>query len=412
MRQFFKLRDYQQSAVNNGLEILKQRGILIINFEVRTGKTHIALNIANNYKNVLFVTKKKAISSIEADYETAGHTYNITVINYESLHKVKGEFDLVIADESHGLGAFPKPSKRVKELTKHVAKDLILMTGTLLPESNSQIFYQLYASNRSPFSEYVNFYKWFNVFGTPKIKYTSYGTCKDYSTVDYNKIKNFIEPIMITYTQKEAGFNSNIEERFCNVPIKQSTIDLAERLKKDLVIKGKEEIILADTAVKLMSKLHQLYSGTVKFESGNSTTLDYSKVHYIEEHFQGKKLAIFYKFKEELTALKMFLDITQEIDEFNNSSKHIALQIQSGREGTNLSAADFIIMYNIDFSAVSYWQGRDRMTTKDRVKNVVYWLFSIGGIEEKIYKSVMNKKNYTLQTFKKNYGIKTPNKND
>ena len=155
----FKLRDYQVDISKRGLEILKSNGVFIMNVEVRCGKTHIALSIGKNYNNVLFVTKKKAISSIEADYKTAGHSYNITVINYESLHKVTGYFDLVIADESHGLGAFPKPSKRVKELSKHVAKDLILMTGTLLPESNSQIFHQLFITKRSPFSNYVNFYK-------------------------------------------------------------------------------------------------------------------------------------------------------------------------------------------------------------------------------------------------------------
>jgi hypothetical protein len=47
----FELRDYQQTAVNNGIEILKANGILILNFEVRTGKTHIALAIASDYRN-------------------------------------------------------------------------------------------------------------------------------------------------------------------------------------------------------------------------------------------------------------------------------------------------------------------------------------------------------------------------
>jgi hypothetical protein len=31
----------------------------------------------------------------------------------------------------------------------------------------------------------------------------------------------------------------------------------------------------------------------------------------------------------------------------------------------------------------------------------VYWLFSVGGIEEEIYKAVKNKKDYTLNIFKK-----------
>jgi hypothetical protein len=59
-------------------------------------------------------------------------------------------------------------------------------------------------------------------------------------------------------------------------------------------------------------------------------------------------------------------------------------------------------MYNIDFSAVSYWQARARMQTKDRVDEaIVYWLFFNGGIEEKIYKAVEQKKDFTLTHYKK-----------
>ena len=396
----FELRDYQQEAVNNGAEILAKHHILILNFEVRTGKTHIALDIAKNYNNVLFVTKKKAISSIESDYKAANHQFNIKVINYESLHKVRNDYDLVICDESHCLAAFPKPSKRTKEIKQqYTFSDFIFMTGTLLPESNSQIYHQLFVSSHSPFRKYTNFYKWFNNFGTPKILYTSYGQAKDYSTVDYDKIKKFIDPLLLTYTQKEAGFKSEIKENVLSVKMNPSTYDLANRLKKDLVIEGKDEVILAETGVKLMMKLHQIYSGTVKFESGNNMVLDYSKVDYIKANFKGKKLAIFYKFKAELDAIKSKIDITQDIEEFNNTDKHIALQIVSGREGINLSKANCLIYYNIDFSAVSYWQSRDRLTTINRPINNVYWLFSDGGIERNIYKSVMNKRDYTLQTF-------------
>ena len=397
----FELRSYQKEAVRSGLEILKKTKILIMNFEVRTGKTHISLYIAKEYNNVLFVTKKKAISSIEDDYCNAGHSFNITIINYESLHKINGNYDLVIADESHSLASYPKPSKRAKDLKELVNKDLILMTGTLLPESNAQIYHQLWISNYSPFANYSNFYKFFNEFGTPEVVYTSYGTAKSYKNIEYFKIQKYIEPLKISYTQKEAGFTSKINETILYVDLMPSTYQIIKRLKKDLVIQGKDEVILADTGVKLMQKVHQLSSGSVKFESGNSMVLDYSKADYIYNNFKGKKLAIFYKFKAELEAIKSCLDITQDIEEFNTTDKHIALQIVSGREGVNLSKANCLIYYNIDFSAVSYWQSRDRLTTMDRLENNVYWLFSKGGIEKKIHKAVMNKKDYTLNTFKK-----------
>ena len=154
-----------------------------------------------------------------------------------------------------------------------------------------------------------------------------------------------------------------------------------------------------------MQKLHQVYSGTIIFESKDSVVFDYSKANFIKERFKGQKIGIFYKFQAELKALKdMFGDnLTTDIDEFNNTDKNIALQIVSGREGISLRKAEYLVYYNIDFSATSYWQSRDRMTTKDRLYNKIYWIFSKNGIESKIYKAVNNKKDYTLKHFKRDY---------
>jgi hypothetical protein len=41
------------------------------------------------------------------------------------------------------------------------------------------------------------------------------------------------------------------------------------------------------------------------------------------------------------------------------------------------------------------------MTTKDRLENDVYWVFAEGGIEDSIYKAVLDKKDYTVNHFKK-----------
>jgi len=91
------------------------------------------------------------------------------------------------------------------------------------------------------------------------------------------------------------------------------------------------------------------------------------------------------------------------LEEFNSTNKSIALQIQSGREGISLKNAEALVYYNIDFSSVSYWQSRDRMTTIDRKFNDIYWIFSKGGIEEKIYKIVQEKKDFTLDYFKRTF---------
>ena len=63
------LRDYQIELSEKAVKILRLKNIVYLSMEVRTGKTLTSLNTAKLYgaKNVLFLTKKKAISSIEKD---------------------------------------------------------------------------------------------------------------------------------------------------------------------------------------------------------------------------------------------------------------------------------------------------------------------------------------------------------
>ena len=403
-----ELRNYQKELANKGVTILTIHGIVYLAMEVRTGKTLTALEIAKIYgsKNVLFITKKKAIKSIEKDYKDFGYTFNLTVINNESLHLLHGEYDLLISDEHHRNGAFPKPNK-VTQLIKQKYANLpmIFLSGTPHPESYSQIFHQFWISNNTPFGYYSNFYKWAKDFVIEKKKYLGYANVNDYSQAKMEIIKPIIEKYFIRFTQKEAGFETSVNENILYCDMLDITYNVAKQLKKDKVVQGVFETILADTGVKEMSKLHQIYSGTVKFESGKSAILDHSKGFFIKDKFEGQKIAIFYKFKEEFNLLKEVFGelLTDDLSEFDNSNKNIALQIVSGREGISLAKAKYLVYFNIDFSAVSYWQSRDRLTTMERTANDVYWIFSKGGIESKIYKAVSNKKDFTLSVFKKTY---------
>lgn len=405
-----ELRDYQVENSLKGFEILSKYNLVYLSMQVRTGKTATALEIARLYgaKNILFLTKKKAMSSIQSDYEDFGYAehFSIMIVNDESMHKIVGDFDLVIHDEHHRFGAFPKPGTSTKLFKdKYASKPMIFLSGTPCPESFSQMYHQFWVSIYSPWYGYKNFYKWANDYVNVKQKKINSFMINDYTAGIEYKIMADTSKYMVTFTQEQAGFTSKIEEEVLYVKMKPQTYDITNKLLKDLVVEGKDEVILGDTPAKLLQKIHQLYSGTVKFESGNSMILDTTKAEFIKQRFAGKKIGIFYVFKEELNALRqVFGDmLTTDIDEFDSTEKNIALQIVSGREGISLRNADYLVFYNIQHSAVSYWQARDRMTTMDRLFNKVYWIFSEGGIEEKIYKVVKSKKKYTVNIFKKDY---------
>ena len=289
-----KLRDYQIQLSELACKKLHKLKIAYLCMEVRTGKTLTALNTAQllGSKSVLFLTKKKAIEDVKKDFENFGFTFDLEVCNDESLHKITGDFDLVIHDEHHRFGSFPKPSERTKLFkTKFSHLPMIFLSGTPYPESYSQVYHQFFVSDYSPFIEYKTFYKWSKEFVTVTQKQLGYATVNDYSNANYSKIKPFIEPYLIKYTQERAGFTSKIRETVLFCDMQPSTLNLVKKLKKDLVYESGENVILGDTGVKLMQKLHQIWSGTVKTEDGEGIVFDFSKARFIYEKFKFKKIA-------------------------------------------------------------------------------------------------------------------------
>lgn len=385
--------------------------------QVRTGKTLTALALAEQggYRNVLFVTKKKAIPSIESDREKMAAKMHLTVTNFEQVVKLKPLFDLVIIDEAHSTGAYPKPSKRMRDIKKIAAGiPIIFLSGTPSPESYSQLFHQLHISSFSPFKQYANFYAWARDFVNVKKKRVGAGMMvNDYSEADGDKIWKHIKHLFIRFTQEEAGFVAPVDEIVLEVEMAEDSKRIYRDLEKhklhtrSIPHSGREINATVNSGADLINKLAQISSGTLLFDDvDKGVIIDWSKATFIVSYFQGKKIAIFYRYKSELELLKAFFPNWTDSPELFNASTNLTFlgQIQAAREGVNLSTADALVMYNIDFSSTSYFQARARIQSKERQGSApLYWIFSKHGIERKIYAAVTNKTNFTYSYYRQNY---------
>lgn len=399
-----QLRDYQIELSTRGANILKSKGMVYYNFAPRVGKTLTALQTCQNVnaKNVLFITKIKAFKSIQDDFDLMNYNFNLTIINKESIHKIEHNiFDVIIYDEAHGLfSTYPKPNNFYKIAKKRFSKiPAILLSGTMCVESGSQIYHQFNFSDYSPFKYYTNFYKWAKDYVKVTQKQLGYGLINDYSKCNIIAVNVIIEPYTLKYTQEQSGFVSKVNKYIIDFP--SSNKSLIERLKRDSLIEGKDELIIADSSVKLLQKIHQLENGTIIFESGNNKILNYSKGQFIKKYFEGKKLAIIYNFKNELTLLQdVFKDeCTTDLNEFNNTDKHYLGQQVSSCEGISFSKADALVFYNFGYSGKNFIQAIDRLTLKDRPTNDVYFIFEKGSLTEAIYKTVSKKEKFNIKQF-------------
>ena len=398
------LRDYQIDIANKANELLIKYKIAYLAMQTRTGKTTTALYAAALYGavNVLFVTKKKVITSIQTDYNKMAYPFSITVINYESVHKVKGVFDLIICDEASCIGQFPKPNNRCKTMKQiAVGKPIIYLSATSSPESYSQLYHQFWISSYSPFSQYKNFYRFADDFVTIKKKYLYNREINDYSDCNGAKLFKVTRHLFLTYTQEQAGFKVKVTEKVLRVQLPDSLHKIIKTLNKNKIYVDNGFEIVADTAVKLMQKTHQLCSGTVIDENDYNIVSDY-KAKFIKDNFKGQKLAIFYKFKSEGEMLKnVFPNFSEVAEEFQEGDRDVFLgQFLSAREGIRLDKADAIIFLNIDHAFLSYEQAKNRIASFERKESaILYWLFSDKGIEWRIYNQVNAKKNYTISHF-------------
>jgi hypothetical protein len=407
------LRPYQQAAADKLVGILKARRIAYLRGEVRVGKTLTAMEAIRQLgvERVLILTKKKAIASIEADRDAYGLTDRVTVTNYEQAGKLaKTSWGLVVVDEAHGVGSYPKPSKRWKDIRTMHYSMVLLMSGTPSPESYSQLYHQ-FALGAAPWGDYKNFYRWADRYVVVRQKYVGTGQqVNDYSNARAEDILRDIEPLTVTVTQAQAGFETQIIEKVHKVQMQPRTYRMARRIMKDGVIgrfraDGKAgRTILADTGAKAMSKLRQMYSGTVITEAHGAVIFDRSKAHYIRTTFTGKT-AILYTFNAEGDMLKdMFWGKWTDSPEEFNADPHLVFigQVRASREGVNLSTADDLVFFSVDYAALSMIQGRDRASYLGRDReNRVHWIISAGSIEEKVFKVVSGKESYTEAHFKR-----------
>lgn len=403
------LREDQKITVEKGYAILKRYNLLYLAVEVRCGKTIMSMHIAKmmGWRRVCFITKKMAVSSIKSDYLKFGHEFiNFTITNYEQTPNLFPEYDGFICDEASVLSAYPKPGVYCKATKKLIdKKPVILMSGSPTAESPSQIFHQLWVSYYSPFSIYKNFFAWAKEYVTITKKYFNGFQFNDYSKGKEDKIKEITSHYTVTLSQEEAGFKSHVDEEILWVDIDPKMYQLMNLLKKQKVYQMKNgNHIVADTPVKMQSLFHQVSSGTVITEEDSRHTLDESKAKFIKQKFAGKKIAIFFKFIEEGNLLRKYFPLNTSVPEIFNERDDVTFicQVVSGRMGVNLSSADALVMYNIDFSATTYFQARARMQSQTRTKaSKLYWIFSKNGLEKHVYDAVCRKKNFTNNFFLK-----------
>jgi len=396
-----KLYKHQMEVIEKAKPILEKYKMVYIAAETRTGKTLSAIHLLkDDYKSILVITKKKALSSWLSDIKLS-KVNNFDVTNYEAIHKLThNSYDVIILDESHSIGSYPKPSERAKQI-KELAKDktIVYLSATPSAETFSQIYHQFWVSSFNPFEE-KNFYKWYKNYGLPDQIFVRGIWLMQYKAAIEDKIMSKISHLIVTMTKEKANFDVIVNEKIHQVEVNENYINALNIFYKErvLTINNHYEIV-AESSASALNKLHQLNGGTIKLNDKESIVLSHHKVNYIKSNLGNEnKIVILCNYiKERELLLNSLEGSTDEVDKFKNEDyKYFVGHIKTFSEGVDFSYADTMIIYSLNFSATTYLQSKERLANKKRTKPItVHYLFTKDGIDEYIYKAVSNKMNFT-----------------
>lgn len=389
---------HQIQKSREALEIIKELGICLIQGEPRSGKTLTSILVAEeliDVSRVLVLTKKNAISGFKKFiHNDLRCTYHVT--NYEQVKKLKKEdYDFVILDESHSLGAFPKPSLRTKAI-KELAYDkkVLLLSATPTVESLNAIFHQCFVTKYNPF-DFKNFYAFHKEFGISSSIFISGRELKDYKKSKPELLKE-IDNFRIIISQTEAGINLQAIDELHYIDLDDRTKKMYNHLQKNKIIKFYDvnnEVVelICDSTMKLRTSLHSLEGGTVKMNDKYYEVGNLEKINYIKKHFgDTEDISIMSHFIHERELLKKH---------FKNA---VIYSSNANAEGVDLSHSKYFIIYSSDYSGAKHIQRRERIININGSNTLkVIFLLVKSAISQQVYAATSKKLDFNNAMFKR-----------
>ncbi len=348
----------------------------------------------------------------------------VLVINYEAFWRedfavfaLSRIWDIIVADESHRA---KNPQTRTCKFLAQLGlqgRRRVCLTGTPMPHSPLDVFGQYLFLNRNIFGRYwTSFRARYAVMGG----FTPAGATKPVQVLGYRNIKELNEKFYsIAHRVEKRDVLKHLpavmhERRVTQLGAK--TKKAYRELQRDLItyIGGAE--VTATNVLSKMLRLQQLTSGFVPTDDqdagcGELTRLDSCKgealAEVLEDIPRTEPVVVFCRFRADLDSVAQHARTVgrgscelsgrvKQLDDWRESVHRnvLAVQIQSGGVGIDLTHAWYCVFYSIGFSLGDYEQALARVDRQGQTKPVTYiHLMTENTIDEVVYEALRSRKN-------------------
>ncbi|WP_297420540.1 DEAD/DEAH box helicase [Clostridium sp.] len=410
-----KLFPHQQKA----LEMTKGMNKVAYYLDMGLGKTLIATEKAKELGTniILVVCQKSKLEDWEEHFNEFYPKYKtiiykkqlpeikdntVIIINYdliwrrEAFKKLK-KFTLIL-DESSYIKS--ETSKRTKFILKLRPTNIILLSGTPTGGKYEELYSQIKLlgwkiKKEDYWNQYIKFFM-LDLGGFPKKKVTGY------KNVD--NLKQMLRQYGAVFMKTEDVIElpETIEYK-----IKVNNIYQYKQFKKNRLIEIEGNELVGDTSLTKLLYLRQL--------AGMYNKNKYEKITALLESTEDRMI-IFYNFKYEYQRLKEICEKlkktvsivngdTRDLKNYEQYKNTITLiQYKAGAMGLNLQKTNKIIYFSLPLSSELFEQSKKRTHRLGQQRSCFYYyLITEKSIEEDIFETLKQRKDYTDKLFEEEY---------
>lgn len=398
------------------LEITKGRNRVAYYLDMGLGKTFVAtekMKQLDEKLNVIVCQKSKINDWVEhlktyyGDYEIVKYNtqdlsnFNnktVLVINYDLIwrrpqFKTIKDFTLILDESSYIKN---DQAARTKFIRRLKFKNIILLSGTPVAGKYEELYSQLkllgYTKNKSVyFSTYMVTTR-FRIGGVPIQKITGYK--------NIDRLKRKLRELGAVFMKTEDVFN--LPEQVHNIEKVANTTNY-KKFRKDRLLITKDLELVGDTTLNRLLYSRQLAS------QYNQNKLD--KLTSLLESTENRVI-IFYNFDKELELIRSICKkLKKPVSVVNGKKRDLSnyedcnnsvtlIQYQAGSMGLNLQKANVIIYFSLTLSSELFEQSKKRTHRIGQKQSCFYYyLLTEGSIDEDIYTTLLERKDYTDNLF-------------
>lgn len=403
-------------AIEVALRTKAKRVLVLCPLSVCEGWKGQFNTFAPNYRvtvlNKKTVSVKAATAQRDDRIATAQLAPWVCVVNYESARSkplsdwlMLRRFDLVVIDECHRIKSPAGATSRWVSRLAQTCKRRLGLTGTPMPHSPLDIYAQFRSLDPGVFG--WSFVKFRN-------RYAKMGGFGGKQVVGYQRMDDLRERMSrLTYQADRSVLDlppAIHNHRF--VELSASAKRLYDQLDSDFVAQVEGGEITASNALVKLLRLQQLTSGMATVEQGEESKLvqvDDAKLKDLRDLFEdlppSEPVVVFGRFTSDLLTVHKAARLTdrrslelsgrrRELEEWQaGAAPVLAVQIQSGGTGIDLTRAAYCVYLSTGFSLGDYEQSLARTHRPGQDRTVFYYhLIAKDTIDQKVYHALRERK--------------------